>query len=78
MFNYTEEELNNLSPEWRNALIDIDHYHLSYSVHAAKANITLGTVKSRVHRARKKVFEMREEKALAARQALHDAVGGHS
>ena len=60
MFKYTDEELANLSPEWRNALIDIDHKGFSYAEHALANNINIGTVKSRVHRARAKVREMRE------------------
>ena len=61
MFNYTEEELNKLSPEWRNALIDIDHNNLSYKEHAFKYGLTVGTVKSRMHRVRAKVRQIREQ-----------------
>ena len=59
MFNYTEEELAAVQPRWRDVLIHIDHNGLSYDEYAQANDIKLGTVKSRVHRARAKVREMR-------------------
>ena len=65
MFSYTEEELNSLSPNWRDVLINIDHNRLSYGAYAQANNIKLGTIKSRLHRARAKVMKIREQNANA-------------
>lgn len=59
VFNYTDEELAKLSPQWRDALTCIDHNGLSYGEYAEQTSIKLGTVKSRVHRARAKIMEIR-------------------